>query len=327
MNEKNIKIGVIGGSGYTAGELLRILINHPNADIKFATSTSYAGKNISDVHSDLLGDTDLKFTPKISEDADVIFYCLPHGETRKYLTDNKISDDCIIIDLSQDFRVENKFGTRNFVYGLPEINRDEIKTSKSIANPGCFATTIQLALIPLAARNLINNDVHVSGITGSTGAGNSQSETSHFSWRANNAATYKIFTHQHLAEINKTLKNLQSNFKDKINFVPYRGSFTRGIWVTAYLDSKLGYKEAVGLYREYYKTHPFVSISENTPNLKQVVNTNKCVLNIEKHEEKLVIISILDNLLKGASGQAVQNMNLAFGFDETTGLRLKGSAY
>jgi len=321
------KIGIVGGSGYTAGELIRLLLNHPGVEISFVSSTSNAGKLISDIHNDLLDDTDLKFTLEISDEVDAIFLCLPHGEAKKWLTDKKVSDDCILMDLSQDFRVDNIFVERIFVYGLPEINRDKIKTAKSIACPGCFATAIQLALIPLAHENLINNDVHVSGITGSTGAGTSQNETSHFSWRAGNAATYKIFTHQHLAEINMTMRDLQNGFNHMINFVPYRGSFTRGIWITSYLDSKVSLKEAVDLYKEYYRTHPFVSISENMPSLKQVVNTNKCVLHIEKHDEKLVIISILDNLIKGASGQAVQNMNLTFGFDETAGLKLKGSAY
>lgn len=321
--KNKIKIGIAGGAGYTGGELLRILLNHPSAEIVFVHSKSNAGNLLSDVHTDLLGDTELKFSSSLSNDIDVLFLCMGHGESVKFLTENKIDSKIKIIDLSQDFRL----GSKDFVYGLPELNRAKIKSAKNIANPGCFATAIQLALLPLAEKNMLNYEVHVSAVTGSTGAGQSPSASSHFSWRSNNISIYKAFTHQHLGEINESLKQLQNNFSSDINFIPYRGNFTRGILASVYTDSKLSVDEAKKLYKDYYKSHPFVTVSEKNPDVKQVVNTNKCILHLEKHGNKLHVQSVIDNLTKGASGQAVQNMNLLFGLDETVGLKLKCIAF
>lgn len=318
-----IRIGIAGGAGYTGGELIRILLNHPNAEIVFVHSKSNAGNLLSDVHADLLGDTELKFSSSLSNNIDVLFLCLGHGESEKFLAENKIDSKIKIIDLSQDFRLNSK----DFVYGLPELQREKIRSAKKIANPGCFATAIQLALLPLADKKLLNDEVHVSAVTGSTGAGQSLSASSHFSWRNNNISIYKAFTHQHLGEINQSLKQLQNNFSSDINFIPYRGNFTRGILASVYVNSKLSLDEAKKLYSEHYKSHPFVTVSEKTPDVKQVVNTNKCILYIEKHGDKLHVQSVIDNLTKGASGQAVQNMNLIFGLDETSGLKLKPSAF
>ena len=318
----SIKIGIAGGAGYTGGELIRILLNHPNAEIIFVHSKSNAENLLSDVHTDLLGETEIKFSSSLSKDIDVLFLCLGHGESVKFLSINKISDKIKIIDLSHDFRL-----TSNFVYGLPELNREKIKSAKNIANPGCFATAIQLALLPLAEKKLLTDEVHISAVTGSTGAGQSLSATNHFTWRNNNISIYKAFTHQHLSEITQSIKQLQTNFSSDINFIPYRGNFTRGILASAYTYSKLSLEEANELYQNFYKTHPFITVSEKNPDMKQVVNTNKCILYLEKHRDNLFIQSVIDNLTKGASGQAVQNMNLIFGLDETTGLKLKPSAF
>lgn len=326
-----IKAGIIGGAGYTGGEMIRILINHPNVEIKFINSRSNAGKNVSQLHTDLLGDTDLKFSSDLSQDIDILFLCVGHGEAKKFLDENKISEKIKIIDLSQDFRLKPLANSQQpigeFVYGLPELNKEKIKKANNIANPGCFATCIQLGLLPLAANKLLNEEVHISATTGSTGAGQSLSATSHFSWRNNNLSVYKAFEHQHLKEINQSLQQLQNNFVKAINFIPHRGDFTRGILASMYVNSDLSLEKATELYSNYYEQHPFTHLSKTNIDLKQVVNTNKCLLYLEKHNDKLFIISIIDNLLKGASGQAVQNMNLMFGLDETAGLKLKPVAF
>ncbi|WP_316825714.1 N-acetyl-gamma-glutamyl-phosphate reductase [Pedobacter miscanthi] len=324
-----IKAGIIGGAGYTGGEMLRILVNHPNVEIAFVNSTSNAGNLISDVHTDLIGDTDLKFVSDIPQDIDVLFLCIGHGDAKKFLAANPVNENIKIIDLSQDFRLHEKstFEKREFVYGLPELNRDKIKTAKNIANPGCFATCIQLGLLPLAAKGLIKKEVHINATTGSTGAGQSLSTTSHFSWRNNNLSIYKAFEHQHLNEISESLLQLQPSLSEILNFIPQRGAFTRGILAAMYLESDLTLEEAQNLYEEYYSAHPFTHVSQKNIDLKQVVNTNKALVHIEKHGGKLFIISIIDNLLKGASGQAVQNMNLMFGLEETAGLRLKAANF
>lgn len=324
-----IKAGIIGGAGYTGGEMLRILVNHPNVDIAFVHSNSNAGNYIYEVHTDLFGDTDLKFTGALSTDIDVLFLCVGHGDAKKFLEANAIPDSVKIIDLSQDFRLSqnSKLGSKSFVYGLPELNRDAIKSAQNIANPGCFATTIQLALLPLTAKGLLNNEVHISATTGSTGAGQSLSPTSHFTWRNDNLSVYKAFNHQHLNEIGQSLKQLQPHFNQDLNFIPYRGDFTRGIFASVYTESNLTEEEALKLYQDYYAGHPFTHVTDRNIDLKQVVNTNKVFLQVKKHGNKLFIISILDNLLKGASGQAVQNMNLLFGLDERAGLRLKATGF
>ena len=324
-----IKVGIAGGAGYTGGELIRILINHPNVDITFIHSKSNAGNFIYNVHHDLLGDTQLKFSNELNSNIDVLFLCVGHGDAGKFLKENKIDKKIKIIDLSQDFRAKenSKNEDRTFTYGLPELNKEAIKKSDNIANPGCFATCIQLSLLPLAATNALKSEIHISATTGSTGAGQSLSETSHFSWRNNNQSVYKAFEHQHLKEIKQSLKQLQSSFTNDVNFIPSRGAFTRGIIASVYTECSLELDEVKKMYVTYYSSHPFVYVSETNINLKQVVNTNKCFLYIEKHGSKLMITSIIDNLLKGASGQAVQNMNLIFGLEETTGLKLKGSAF
>lgn len=326
---KKIKIGVVGGAGYTGGELLRILVNHPNAEITFVHSKSNAGNFIYDTHTDLIGDTNLKFTDTLSDAIDVLFLCTGHGEAKKFLAENKIDPKIKLIDLSQDHRLNssNSNVANPFVYGLPELNHTLIKEANYIANPGCFATCIQLALLPLAANNLLKADVHISATTGSTGAGQSLSATSHFSWRNNNLSIYKAFEHQHLAEIGQSLVQLQNGFKKDLNFIPYRGAFTRGIMATVYTDCDLSLDEVQKMYEAYYAGHPFVKLSKKAIDLKQVVNTNKCLLQLQKHNGKLLITSCIDNLLKGASGQAVQNMNLAFGLDETAGLKLKANYF
>lgn len=320
----SIKIGIIGGAGYTGGELLRILINHPSAELVFVNSQSQAGKPVYSTHTDLLGDTELLFTDKLPfESVDVIFLCSGHGQSAKFLAENNVPNSVKIIDLSTDYRDE----TDGFVYGLPELNRERIKTSNKIANPGCFATSIQLALLPLAANGLLNSEIHVSAVTGSTGAGQSLSASTHFSWRSSNISIYKAFTHQHLAEIGQSLKQLQTGFEKEINFIPYRGNFTRGIMANVYLDYHGTLENAIAVFEKYYAEHPFCTISKSPIDLKQVVNTNKCILEIQKHGNKLLITSIIDNLVKGASGQAVQNMNLSFGLAETTGLNLKSVGF
>lgn len=332
-----IKVGIIGGAGYTGGELLRILINHPETEIAFIHSNSNAGNLISDVHTDLLGDTDLKFTDSLEashfggglEGADVLFLCVGHGDARKFLEANSFDDSIKIIDLSQDFRLNQKseIGNRKFVYGLPELNKETIKTASNIANPGCFATCLQLALLPLAKVGLLKSEVHISATTGSTGAGQKPGATSHFSWRNNNLSVYKAFEHQHLNEIGESLIQLQADFDKDINFIPYRGDFTRGIMASAYIECDLNLEEAEKLYQDFYADAPFTHISKANIDLKQVVNTNKCLIHLEKHGNKLMILSIIDNLLKGASGQAVQNMNLMFGIEETCGLKLKAIGF
>ena len=320
---RKIKVGIVGGAGYTGGELLRILLFHPAAEIVFVHSKSNAGNGLSKVHSDLLGHTQLKFTSELSSEVDVLILCVGHGDAKKFLEENVIQPSIKIIDLSQDFRIASE----EFVYGLPEINKERIKSAKKVANPGCFATCIQLGLLPLASAGKLNSEIHISGITGSTGAGQSLSPTSHFSWRDSNISVYKAFNHQHLKEINQSLKQLQPSFHTAINFIPYRGNFTRGIMTTAYVKTDLSLEEAKDLYNQFYKDHPFVFVSDENIDVKQVVNTNKCVLYLEKHGDNLMVISIIDNLLKGASGHAVQNMNLMFGLEETTGLMLKAIGF
>ncbi len=324
-----VKAGIIGGAGYTGGELLRILIHHPQVDIRFVHSNSNSVNPVHKVHSDLLGDTDLVFSSELSQDIDVLFLCVGHGDARKFLDSHPFAAHVKIIDLSQDFRLESKseIGYRKFVYGLPEFQRDAIKNAHDIANPGCFATCLQLGLLPLAAAAQLNDEVHIAATTGSTGAGQSLTATSHFSWRNNNLSVYKAFDHQHLKEINQTLKSLQKDLNKPLNFIPYRGDFTRGIFASIYVNSNLSAEEATKLYSDYYATHPFTHVSQENIDLKQVVNTNKCIVHIEKHNEKLLILSMIDNLLKGASGQAVQNMNLLFGLEETMGLRLKSVGF
>ena len=324
-----IKAGIVGGAGYTGGELLRILINHPDVDIAFIHSNSNAGNYIYDVHTDLIGDTDLKFTGELSQDIDVLFLCVGHGDAKKFLDANPIDDKIKIIDLSQDFRLNqnSKVKSKNFVYGLPELNREDIVKAQNIANPGCFATCLQLALLPLAKGGLLKNEVHISATTGSTGAGQSLSSTSHFSWRNNNLSVYKAFGHQHLNEIGESIKQLQPSFSADVNFIPYRGDFPRGIMASVYTECDLSQEALDDLYKQYYAEHEFTHVSKKNIDLKQVVNTNKCLVHVEKHGNKVMILSIIDNLLKGASGQAVQNMNLMFGLDERAGLRLKATAF
>jgi N-acetyl-gamma-glutamyl-phosphate reductase len=322
-----INVGIIGGAGYTAGELLRLLLNHPHVHITFVHSNSNFGKLVSTIHNDLVGDTELVFTAEINTNIDVLFLCVGHNEARKFLQENSIPSTIKIIDLSQDFRLltNQNFNDRNFVYGLPELNKKAISTAINIANPGCFATCIQLGLLPLAKNNLLAN-IHTTGITGSTGAGQSLQATSHFSWRSNNIQAYKTLQHQHENEIIQSFEQLQGS-KPKLYFVPWRGDFTRGIFVTSYIETTFTEDEAYEAYYDFYKNHPFVMVQKEMIDLKQVVNTNKCVIYIEKVNNQLIIHSAIDNLLKGASGQALQNMNLMFGVDETLGLKLKASKF
>ena len=322
-----IKIGIIGGAGYTAGELLRLLINHPDAEIKWIHSTSNAGNAVTDIHQGLIGELDMKFSDKVDfTDIDLIFFCTPHGETRKFMESHEVPENVKIIDLSTDYRIEDD--THSFVYGLPELNRKRIvRGATRVANPGCFATAIQLALLPLAKNLLLNSDIHVTAITGSTGAGVKPSATSHFSWRNNNVSIYKPFKHQHLAEIRQSLTSLQSSFKANINFIPVRGCFARGIMAIVYLDCPVELDQIRALYEDFYSDHNFTFITDKAPDLKDVVNTNKCILHLEKVDGKLLITSVIDNLVKGASGQAVHNMNLLFGLHERVGLQLKPSAF
>lgn len=326
---KNIQVGIIGGAGYTAGELIRLLINHPEVEIDFVYSTSNAGNKISSIHQDLLGDLDMKFTDTVNPEVDVLFLCLGHGNSIKFLSSNTFSENTKIIDLGSDFRLENDkvFNGKTFVYGLPELQIEAIKKANYIANPGCFATAIQLALLPLAEKGLLNNDVHINAVTGATGAGTSLSETSHFPWRDNNFSYYKPFTHQHLGEINQSVKQLQNTFSSEILFMPNRGNFSRGIFATVYTNFEGSLEEAKDIYKTFYKDAKYTFLSEDMLHLKQVVNTNKCLIHLHKHNNKLLVTSIIDNLLKGASGQAVQNMNLMFGLEETTGLGLKATYF
>ncbi|HLP36842.1 N-acetyl-gamma-glutamyl-phosphate reductase [Lacibacter sp.] len=324
----SIRVGIIGGAGYTGGELIRLLINHPSAELSFIHSRSNAGEPVYKVHQDLVGETELKFTGELANDVDVLFLCLGHGESKKFLAENKIDEKIKVIDLANDFRLANSstIGNRKFVYGLPELNKEQIKTANNIANPGCFATTLQLGLLPLAEAGLLK-DVYSTGITGSTGAGQSLSATSHFSWRANNIQAYKTLTHQHLGEIGESLLQLQPNSDIAVNFIPWRGDFTRGIFISSQLKCEKSLDELNKLYEDFYADAAFTHVIKEAVFLKQVVNTNKCLIQLEKVADMLVVHSAADNLLKGASGQAVQNMNLLFGLDETTGLRLKANYF
>lgn len=323
---KKIKVGIIGGAGYTGGELIRLLINHPVAELSFIHSRSNAGEPVYAVHQDLIGDTNLTFTSELNNEVDVIFLCLGHGESKKFLATNEINERIKIIDLANDFRLSADAiaGKRQFVYGLPELNKEAIQKANNVANPGCFATTLQLGLLPLAKAGLLK-DVYTTGITGSTGAGQSLSATSHFSWRANNIQAYKTLTHQHLGEIGESLLQLQPNSDIEVNFVPWRGDFTRGIFISSQMHCNLSLVELNQLYQDYYAGAAFTHVTKDPVFLKQVVNTNKCIIQLEKVGDILVVHSAADNLLKGASGQAVQNMNLLFGLDERAGLNLKAS--
>jgi N-acetyl-gamma-glutamyl-phosphate reductase len=326
--QQKIKVGIIGGAGYTGGELLRLLLLHPNTNIAFIHSNSNAGNPVHEVHQDLIGTTDLCFSDKIETDIDVLFLCLGHGDSKKFLEENNLPLSIKIIDLANDFRLlENaQQGERNFTYGLPEMNLGAIQQASNIANPGCFATAIQLGLLPLAAIGELK-EIYTTGITGSTGAGQSLSATSHFSWRANNIQAYKTLTHQHLQEIHQSLEKMQQQQKASLHFVPWRGDFTRGIFVSSSLSSKLPLEELYEIYTAYYEKSPFTIVSKKQISLKQVVNTNKCLIHLEKENDMLVVHSAIDNLLKGASGQAVENMNLLFKLERTTGLQLKPAAF
>jgi N-acetyl-gamma-glutamyl-phosphate reductase len=324
--KSKLKVGIIGGAGYTGGETIRLLLNHPGAELVYVHSRSNAGNPLYSAHSDLIGETDFTFTDKTSDDVDVVFLCLGHGESKKFLQENPFPSTVKIIDLSQDFRLGEKSGERSFVYGLPELNRENIKGAGNIANPGCFATAIQLGLLPLAKAGLLS-EVYATGITGSTGAGQKLQDTTHFTWRANNISAYKTLTHQHLKEINRSLKQLLPSFGAEINFIPWRGDFTRGIFVSSCVTVNKSLDELRDLYKDFYAGHPFTVVSDETIDLKLVVNTNKCLIGLEKEGDKLVVHTAIDNLLKGASGQAVQNMNLMFGLDETSGLKLKSIVF
>ncbi len=321
---KRIKTAIIGAAGYTGGELLRLLVHHPACELVYVHSNSQKGKRVDVVHPDLLGDCDLVFTDQVNTSGiDAVFLALPHGETQSFLESHPFGQDTVLIDLSTDFRDESN----GFVYGLPEVNKSKIATAKKIANPGCFATAIQLALAPAVAKGWINDTVHVTGITGSTGAGKKLAETSHFSYRTGNTSVYKLFNHQHLKEIKQTFLQLKEDFVQELLFVPYRGNFSRGIWITAYFPFSGTKDEAHQVYQEFYEAAPFTHVSAADIDLKQVVNTNKCILHTSVANGQLIIYSAIDNLLKGASGQAVQNYNIAFGLVESTGLQLKSIAF
>jgi len=338
--KQKIKAGIIGGAGYTGGELLRLLVHHPHVEMLYVVSKSQAGKPVSLVHTDLYGDTGLSFVAEPGKEADVVFLCMSHGEAKKYLEQNSFLLASQIIDLSRDFRIQSggmapdgehaspdaECRIKNFAYGLPELNKEKIKGSQYVANPGCFATAIQLGLLPLAEKGLLKSEIHVNATTGSTGAGQSLSASTHFSWRNNNLSVYKAFEHEHLAEINQSLKQLQNGFCADLHFIPQRGAFTRGILASISTSCDLRQEELTSLYQSFYETHPFVRIVESV-DIKQVVNTNKCFIQLIKHNKQVAIISAIDNLLKGASGQAVQNMNLMFGLEETSGLKLKANVY
>lgn len=326
MKENKINICIAGGTGYTAGELIRILLNHPYANITSVLSTTSAGTKLYDVHTDLLGETEMVFSTEPSTDTDLVFLCLGHGISREFLDKNQLPDKVSVIDLGNDFRIEPHYGNRDFVYGLSDTFTQEIKEAKNIANPGCFATAIQTAIAPLAAAGKLQNEVHVTGITGSTGAGKTPGSTTHFSYRDNNISIYKLFEHQHLGEIKRTIGRLQG-YTPEITFVPMRGDFTRGIFASVYTECSLDKEELGELYGSYYKESPFVFIKEKSVSLKEVVNTNKVLLHLEKHGKYLHISSVIDNLVKGASGQAVENMNLMYGLPRDCGLKLKPSAF
>jgi N-acetyl-gamma-glutamyl-phosphate reductase len=320
-----IKVGIIGGSGYTAGELIRILMFHPNATLDFVYSTTNAGKPLSIAHHDLMGDIEMNFTDQVNPNVNVVFLCLGHGKSKAFLEQNQFSKDTKIIDLGNDFRLtkDAEFDGKQFIYGLPELNKTAIQSANYIANPGCFATAIQLALLPLAKNGLLNEDVHINATTGCTGAGVSPSETTHFSWRNNNMSHYKAFEHQHLGEINQSIQQLQAGYPNELLFVPNRGDFARGIFATLYTTVSDSLEDIVAKYETYYADQPFVTVTTTNINMKQVVQTNKCIISLIKKGNRLLITSVIDNLTKGASGQAIQNMNLLFGLDETTGLHLK----
>jgi N-acetyl-gamma-glutamyl-phosphate reductase len=320
-----IKVGIIGGSGYTAGELIRILMFHPNATLDFVYSTTNAGKPLSIAHHDLMGDIEMNFTNQVNPNVNVVFLCLGHGKSKAFLEQNQFSNETKIIDLGNDFRLtkDAEFDGKQFVYGLPELNKTAIQSANYIANPGCFATAIQLALLPLAKNGLLNEDVHINATTGSTGAGVSPSETTHFSWRNNNMSHYKAFEHQHLGEINQSIQQLQAGYPNELIFVPNRGDFARGIFATLYTTVEDSLETIVAKYEAYYADQPFVTVTTTNINMKQVVQTNKCIISLMKKGNRLLITSVIDNLTKGASGQAIQNMNLLFGLEETTGLHLK----
>ncbi len=324
-----ISVGVIGGSGYTAGELLRLLVNHPEVHLDFVFSTTNAGNPIYKQHKDLIGDLDLAFTDTVNPNVDVLFLCLGHGRSRSFLEAHTFSETTKVIDLGNDFRLDGDqhFLGRNFVYGLPELQKDKIVSAKNIANPGCFATAIQLALLPLAATGKLNEAVHVNATTGSTGAGVMPGATTHFSWRDNNFSSYKVFAHQHLGEIVQTAKQLQADFDSPVFFIPNRGNFSKGIYATAYTPYEGTAAEAKAVYTDFYKDATFTILSDEEVNMKQVVNTNKCILHLCKKDGMLIITSVIDNLVKGASGQAIHNMNLMFGLPDKTGLKLKASAF
>lgn len=321
-----IRIGIIGGAGYTAGELCRLLLNHPEAEIVFINSESNAGNLITDVHEGLYGETDMRFTDELPfEEVDVVYFCFGHGKSTQFLTDHYIPADVRIIDLAQDFRLAAE--GNDYVYGLPELNRTAILGAQHVANPGCFATCIQLGLLPLADAGLLQGDVSVNAITGSTGAGVKPSSTTHFSWRSGNMSIYRAFQHQHVPEIVQSLQQLQPSFEGAIDFIPYRGDFPRGIFATEVITCDAPEEEIADLYRDFYSDAPFTHYVDRAVDLKQVVNTNKCLIHAERHGNKLLVTSVIDNLLKGASGQAVQNMNLMFELEEDAGLRLKPLAF
>lgn len=321
-----MKVGILGAAGYTGGELIRLLLNHPQAEIVFANSESNAGNLVSDVHEGLIGDTELRFTDAMPfNEVDVLFFCFGHGKSEQFLKEHQVPNDVKIIDLAQDFRLAAE--GNDFVYGLPEINADKIATAQHIANPGCFATCIQLGLLPAASLKLIKDDVAVNAITGSTGAGQKPGATTHFSWRNNNMSIYKPFQHQHVPEIKQSLRQVQGSLDAEIDFIPYRGDFSRGIFATMVVKTEAAEEEIIEGYKVFYKDAIFTHYSDKPIDLKQVVNTNKCLVHCEKYGNKLLITSCIDNLLKGAVGQAVQNMNLMFGLNEHTGLTLKASAF
>jgi N-acetyl-gamma-glutamyl-phosphate reductase len=323
-----VKVGIVGGAGYTGGELIRILLYHPEVELIFVHSASNGGNPFYAIHKDLIGETEMRFTDQFDDQGiDVLFLCSGHGQSKVFLEQNKVRDEVKVIDLSHDFRITDTTHPRQFTYGLVEANYDKIKSAKNIANPGCFATCIQLGLIPLGKAGQLNSEIHVSAMTGSTGAGQKPTVTSHFSWRNNNISVYKAFNHQHLQEIGQSIVDWQSDFDQDINFIPFRGNFTRGILASIYLDTDMSEKALDQLFNEYYAPYPFVSVSDENIDLKQVVNTNKGILHVEKHGKKAFILSAIDNLVKGASGQAVQNMNIMCGLDERAGLNLKAVAF
>lgn len=321
-----VKVGILGAAGYTGGELIRLLINHPQAEIVFANSESNAGNSVADVHEGLYGDTDLVFTSEMPfNNVDVVFFCFGHGKSRQFLAEHAIPENVRIIDLAQDFRLAEP--GNDFVYGLPEINRERIAKARHVANPGCFATCIQLGLLPAAKLGLLKGDVAVNAITGSTGAGQKPGATTHFSWRNCNMSVYKAFTHQHVPEIRQSLAQVQGTLDAEIDFIPYRGDFARGIFATEVVKTDAPEEEIVGAYKEFYKDAAFTHYSDKPVDMKQVVNTNKALVHCDKFGNKLLITSCIDNLLKGAVGQAVQNMNIMSGIDEKLGLNLKASAF